>query len=206
MAFDNVKLPDDIEKGAQGGPRFRTTIIELSSGFEQRNSQWSQTRGEWDVGYGLQEKEQFEDIIEFFYARQGRARAFRFKDWTDFELARQAIGLTDTTNDTFQIFKRYASGATLFDRILRKIVQDTEAVWVNNVAIAKGLGSGEYQIDYETGIITIGSTLAGQDGTNVEVQCEFDVPVRFNTDALDLVAETSYSAAVPQIPIVEVRI
>jgi len=34
---------------------------------------------------------------------------------------------------------------------------------------------------------------------------EFDIPVRFNTDSLQLTAETWNAAAIPAIPLVEVR-
>lgn len=206
MAFDNIRLPDDIERGAQGGPRFRTTVITLSSGFERRNRDWEQTRGAWDIGYGLQRKDQFDDVVAFFYARNGRARGFRFKDWLDFQLARQAIGVTDGTNATFQIFRRYTSGTVTFDRLLTKPVAGTVLVWVNGVAITLGAGADEFQVDTTTGIITLGATLAAQTGTTVESQCEFDVPVRFDTDALDLVADTEIAATIPQIPIIEVRV
>lgn len=205
MAFDSVRLPDFVERGASGGPRFKTTVLTLSSGFERRNSDWSQTRGEWDVGYGIQSVKPLREVINFFYARNGRARAFRFKDWTDYQLERQSIGQTDTTTNTFQVFRRYESGAVGFNRILTKIVAGTVSVWVNDVAINEGPGADEYQIDVETGIVTLGGTLSGQDGTEVEVACEFDVPVRFANDALDITADLADVVGILQIPIIEIR-
>ncbi|AAT69467.1 gp83 [Alphaproteobacteria phage PhiJL001] len=206
MAFDETRLPDDVERGAQGGPRFKTTVITLSSGFERRNSDWAQTRGEWDVGYGIQDATDLEDVIAFFYARNGRARGFRFKDWTDYVLSRQAIGTTDGSNATFQLFKRYTSGSTSFDRILSKIVTATTQVWVNNVEAPEGGASTSFAIDTTTGIITLGSSLAAQSGTTVEAACQFDVPVRFGSDALDITAEWADAVGAPNIPIVEIRV
>lgn len=206
MAFHDIRLPEDIERGAQGGPRFKTSIVTLSSGFEHRNLEWAQTRGEWDIGYGLQHKTQFSAVADFFYARRGRGHSFRFKDWTDFELARQVIGATDGATATFQVFKRYTSGSFMFDRDLHKIVPGTVSVWVDGVPIVEGTGSSQYQIDLGTGVLTLGATLAAQTGTDVEIQCEFDVAVRFDTDALDLVADTDYAASIPNIPIVEIRV
>lgn len=206
MAFHDVRLNEDIERGAQGGPRFKTTVVTLSSGFERRNIDWSQTRGEWDVGYGLQRKSQFSSIIAFFYAREGRAHGFRFKDWTDFALERQSVGTTDGSTATFQLFKRYTSGGINFDRNLKKIVAASASVWVNNVSIAEGAGASQFALDDSTGILTLGSTLAAQSGTDIEVACEFDVPVRFDTDNLSLVADTDDAATIPQIPIIELRV
>ena len=205
VGFHDVRLPEEIERGALGGPGFNTTVLELSSGFERRNIEWSESRGAWDVGYGLQRKSLFTPVLEFFYARRGRAFGFRFKDWTDFQMARQAVGQTDGSNATFQIFRRYPSGTFFFDRRLTKIVDATQTVWVNGVQVAEGGGAGQYQLDDATGVVTLGATLAGQSGTDVEVQCEFDVPVRFDTDRLELVADTDTAATIPQIPIVELR-
>ncbi len=283
MAFDEVRLPDDIERGALGGPRFKTSVIALKSGFEKRNANWEQTRADWDIGYGLRRKSQFKATLKFFYSRFGRERGFRFKDWLDFELDRQSIGLTDGSTATFQIFRKYADADTgvttlsvddtntfsrasgsfvddgfqvgmsvvgsgftngannatfvlaavsaltmdvvgtplaaevgggderivstpSFDRNLKKIVIGTESVFVNDAAIAEGAGAGQYQLDDNTGIVTLGSTLAAQSGTHVEVICEFDVPVRFVDDELDMVADTDDASTVPAIPVIEVRV
>lgn len=205
MAFHEVRLPDDVERGAQGGPRFKTTVIILDSGFERRNIDWSQARGAWDVGYGIDDKTAFSVVLTFFRAREGRAHGFRFKDWSDFELARQSIGVTDTSNTLFQIFKRYTSGTINYDRTLNKIVSGTVSVWVNNIAIIEGAGASEYQIDLNTGIITIGATLAAQSGTLVEAQCEFDVPVRFDNDQISVNMEIFNAGQIPNIQIIEIR-
>ena len=51
-AFHEVQFPTSISMGAVGGPRFSTTITTLSGGTEQRNINWKQSRGEWDVSCG----------------------------------------------------------------------------------------------------------------------------------------------------------
>lgn len=205
MAFHDVRLPDDIERGAQGGPRFKTTVLTLSSGFEQRNIDWQLTRSAWDISYGVDSKVNFTRLIDFFFSRQGRAHSFRFKDWTDFELPRQLIGLTDGSTTDFQVFKRYSSGGLNFDRNLEKIVLDSESVWVDNVQIFEGVGGDQYELDDLTGILTIGTVLASQSSTDIEILCEFDVPVRFDTDALDINALTFQAGSLPQLDIIEVR-
>lgn len=212
MAFHEVRLPEEIEIGAQGGPAFNTSIISLSSGFEQRNINWEQARLKWDIGYGVMGKDGLVDeismdrLIAFFYAREGRAHGFRFKDWTDFELVRSVIGLTDGANASFQIIKRYTSGFIDHDRQITKIVNGSVSVWVDNVLITQGVGDSQYQINLNTGLITLGVTLASQIGTNVEVQCEFDVPVRFDTDQLSLNVFLFNASSIPNIQIVEIRV
>ena len=212
MAFHDVRLPDDVERGATGGPGFSTTIIPLSSGFERRNQNWEAARLRWDIGYGLMDREgnvnqaDFSEVLAFFYARRGRLHSFRFKDWTDFELDRQQIGTTDGADATWQVYKRYTSGGVNYDRDLTAIVSASHSVWVNNVAIVNGAGASQYQINLTTGVITLGSTLAAQSGTAIEVACEFDVPVRFDLDQLDLNAVLYNAASVPSIPVIEDRV
>ncbi|MHA2069334.1 MAG: DUF2460 domain-containing protein, partial [Candidatus Thorarchaeota archaeon] len=169
MAFHDVRLPDDVEKGSSGGPEFLTIIDPRATGFEKRNIQWSQARAKYDVGYAIQNKADFNAVRDFFFARFGRAHSFRFKDWGDFEMARQIIGQTDTSTTDFQIFKRYTSGALDYDRTIQKTVDGTVSVWVNNVAITEGAGGSQYTLDDLTGIVVLGATLAAQSGTDVEV-------------------------------------
>lgn len=202
MAFDEVRLPECIEANAVGGPQFKTTIIELSSGFEKRNIDWSETRGEWDISYGVKTKDNFNDVVKFFYARRGMARGFRFKDWSDFELEKQAIGIGDGANADFQIYKRYSSGGVDYDRELNKIVDGSEQVYVNNVL---QIGAN-YDIDYNTGLITFTIGNIPPNLSTVAVACEFDVPVRFNTDKLNVTMKMVELGSIPQLSVVEVKI
>jgi len=211
MAFVETRLPEEIERGAQGGPRFKTTIIPLSSGFEKRNQDWENARQSWDIGYGVMDRSgvaidtpYFEDLVAFFYARRGRLHGFRFKDWTDFEMADQSIGTTDASTATFQIFKRYTETGVNYDRTIKKPVASSVGVTVNSVTIAEGAGTSEFQVDTTTGIITLGATLAAQTGTDVTASCEFDIPVRFDVDQLQLSALLYNAASIPNIPVVEI--
>ena len=80
MAFHDVRLDEDIERAAVGGPSFKTSVLQLSSGFEKRNIDWQRARGIWDISYGVDTKTNLEAVVAAFYARQGRAHTFRFKD------------------------------------------------------------------------------------------------------------------------------
>lgn len=44
MALHEVRFPDDISRGARGGPERRTQIVELASGDEERNASWAHLR------------------------------------------------------------------------------------------------------------------------------------------------------------------
>lgn len=204
MAFHDVRLPEDVERGAQGGPRFKTTILVLGGGLEKRNIDWATTRGEWDIGYGIESKEAYSDVVDFFYARQGRAHSFRFKDWSDYEVGTTGTPVTFATGDgvtlIYQAQKRYSSGGIDFDRDLTKIVSGTVELYVNAVLVAD---PADYSIDLLTGLITF--VVAPPDTETIGIVCEFDVPVRFETDGLDINVEVWNVGSIPQIPIVEVK-
>lgn len=51
--FHEVRFPTDISYGSNGGPGFLTNILELASGHEQRNIEWSLAKAKYDVQYGI---------------------------------------------------------------------------------------------------------------------------------------------------------
>lgn len=198
MAFHDVRLPVDVERGAVGGPQFNTTVVPTTSPHEKRNVNWARARHRWTIGYGISDTA-FITVRQFFYSRRGRGHSFRFKDWTDYELAQQVIGTGDGAETDFQIYKRYTDAGGTYDRVLTKIVSGSQTVLVNSVAQTESV---DYTIDLLTGIISFLSPVT--DTHDVEVSCEFDVPVRFDVDELDVRAQRAEVAAVEGIPLLEV--
>ena len=82
--FHEIRFPDDISRGARGGPERRTTIVELASGDEERNAAWANSRRRYDVSYGIRRADDLAKVVAFFEARNGRLHGFRFKDWSDY--------------------------------------------------------------------------------------------------------------------------
>ena len=85
MAFHEVRFPDNISRGARGGPERRTQIVELASGDEERNSPWADSRRRYDAAYGIRRADDLAAVIAFFEARRGRLHGFRWKDWADYK-------------------------------------------------------------------------------------------------------------------------
>ena len=140
MAFHEVRFPDNISRGARGGPERRTQIVELASGDEERNASWANSRRRYDVAYGIRRADDLAAVVAFFEARNGRLHGFRFKDWGDHKSCLpsgtpsptdQAIGTGDGATTAFQLVKRYASGAQSWTRAIAKPV-------AGNVRIALG--------------------------------------------------------------------
>lgn len=208
MAFHDVLFPPEISYGSAGGPKFKTTIFTADSGYEQRNIDWSATRAEYDVSHGIKNQDQMDELTAFFYGRRGRAYGFRFKDFNDFRIKQQLIGIGDGVKTEFQIVKTYTdtndvTGEThSFTRKLFKIAWDTIAGVTMGAAVqAQGT---DYTVNYNTGVVTF--AVPPLDSAEVRIGAgEFHVPVRFDTDHLDATHEFWNTQTWGSIPLIEVR-
>ena len=207
MAFHETRFPDNISRGARGGPERRTQIVELASGDEERNASWADSRRRYDVAYGIRKADDLAAVIAFFEARGGRLYGFRFKDWSDYKsaLPSVAISRTDQSLGTgtgaatqFQLVKRYTSGAQTWTRTITKPVAGTVLVALNGVNQPTG-----WTVDTTTGIITF--TVAPGIGIAVTAGFEFDVPVRFDSEAMDVTLDFERLGSITSIPLIEVR-
>ena len=187
MAIDDVRLPVDIEQGAVGGPTWNTEITGIGSGAEQRRAVWSHPRQQWDVGYGVQSREDFQAVLGFFYARRGRLRGFRFRDWSDYQADGELFGTGDGAATEFQLVRRYGG-------FVRRITHPVDPIVLS-------LATGA-TIDYGTGVVTYADAPA--DGVALRWTGEFDVPVRFDVDALNANVTHYDAISAPSIPIVEI--
>ncbi len=199
MAFHEIQFPPDIAYGAQGGPQYATTVVATASGFEQRNASWASARGSWNVASGLKNQSQLNTLIAFFRARKGRAYGFRFKDWTDYKIIGQVLGIGDGVTKSFQLVKTYISGPASETRIIKKPVAGTVKPYLAGVAQSAG-----WSADTTTGILTF--LTAPAVGIVITADFEFDVPVRFDTDSMAVTIEQINLHQWSGIPIIEIRI
>jgi uncharacterized protein (TIGR02217 family) len=153
MSFLEQRLPDDQSYDASGGPSFSTDIVATASGHEHRNSNWSQARGKWDIGY-IRSQTQLDTLIAFFRNCAGRAHGFRFRDASDYLVTtadgRIGTGLGDGTPGPMQLLKRYSTGASTHDRDIRKPVA-SPAIYRGGVLQTV---TTHYTVDTTTGLIT----------------------------------------------------
>lgn len=227
-----VRLNENVERGALGGARFNTSVLQLDSGFEKRNINWSVPISEFDIGFGLLLKFQLDptdvqidvdELINFFYIVQGMGHSWRMKDWSDFEIgyengssvgiSRQFLGLGDDVKTDFQIFKRYNFGGNTFDRVgLTKMVDNVKVVLtLDGILLTQGGGGAQYTIDADRGLFKLNTAPASTGGTGpggeelLEFRCEFDTHVRLNTDDLKINMEMFNAGSWPNIPVIELR-
>ena len=210
MAFHEIRFPASLSFGALGGPERRTEIVELANGHEERNTPWSASRRRYDAGTGLRALDDLEAVIAFFEARQGMLHAFRWKDWGDYRSAPaskpitafdQVIGIGDGQTRSFQLRKAYASGAQTYFREIHKPVANSVLAGLRVDEKTFGI---DFEVDPSTGIITFAR--APDVGAEVQAGFEFDVPVRFDTDLIQVSVANFKAGQVPNVPVVEVRL
>lgn len=206
--FHEVLFPEDISYGSGGGPKFKTTIFEADSGYEQRNIGWSKTRAEYDVSQGIKNQDQMDVLTAFFYARWGRAYGFRFKDWNDYKLVQQVIATGDGVTKDFQIIKTYLSGQLesgenyYYVRDIRKVNWGTISGVTVGVSVV--INGTDYTVNENTGVMTFVN--APPNGAEIKIGYgEFHVPVRFDNDQLNATHEFWNTQSWSSIPLVETR-
>ena len=208
-AFHEIRFPVTISHGASGGPSRRTQIVTLSSGHEERNTPWAASRRKWDAGIGVRDVTHIEDVAAFYEARRGRLHGFRWKDWSDWRSGSinqpvtandQTIAIGDGAETLFQLRKTYSDMIDPYIRIITKPVPGSVKVAVDGVPLAEGAG---FTVDATTGFVTF--VTAPANGAEITAGYRFDVPVRFDTDRLDLTMDVAHAHSIPSIPVIEVR-
>jgi uncharacterized protein (TIGR02217 family) len=199
-AFHEVQFPTGISEGATGGPVFKTEIVATASGFEQRNQNWSKARGSWDIGTGIKSRTDFQDVLEFFYARKGRLHGFRFKDWADYSGTLEVLVAAAAGGETTaQLVKTYTDSGGSYIRTIYKPTSGSLSVYKNG----SGTPLGGVTYSTVTGIVTFPSLTAAD---VLRATYEFDVPVRFEMDDLRLQLTKFDIGDVPSINLVELRL
>ena len=212
MSFHDIRVPVSISLGAHGGPERRTDVVVLGSGFEERNARWAHSRRAYNAGYGVRSLDDLHAIIAFFEERRGRLYGFRWKDHGDWKSGSpeaaptaldQTLGSGDGTRAAFQLVKRYGTQFAPYDRPVVKPVAGTVRIAVAGSPRTPGT---DFDVDTATGLVTFRAGHIPAAGARVTAGFEFDVPVRFDTDKLEINLSGFRHGAIPALPIVEIRL
>ena len=210
MSFHDAVFPTSISFGSSGGPERRTEIVSLASGYEERNATWAHSRRRYDAGIGVRSLDDVHEVVAFFEARLGMLYAFRWKDWADWKScapsdevsgADQPIGVGDGTTTAFQLIKLYVSGPSTYARPISKPVAGSVQAQLDGTPQVEG---ADFSVDAATGEITF--AVAPGVGEAVTAGFAFHVPVRFDTDRIEINIASFEAGDIPAIPVVEVRV
>jgi uncharacterized protein (TIGR02217 family) len=210
--FYEVLFPIDISLKSSGGPQRSTEIVSLGSGREERNARWAHSRRRYEAGYGVKNFEVLAAVVAFFEERRGRLFGFRWRDRLDHSSAAsgaapgpldQAIGTGDGTTVRFALARIYGGVHAPYVRPIVKPVPGSVRIAVAGVEVENGTA---FTCDTSTGVVTFQPGHMPAAGEAVTAGFLFDVPVRFDTDYLEVDYAAFAAGAIPKIPIVEIRV
>ena len=204
--FHEITFPLQVGFGASGGPERRTDITALSSGFEERNARWANSRRNYDAGLGVRSFKDLQQVLTFFEERRGRLYGFRFRDPLDHascpfsqspSATDQLLGTGNGEKTEFALIKTYGEAYAPYERSITKPVPGTVLVAVD------GQVTTAFSLDEATGLVTFET--APPQGEAITAGFLFDVPVRFDVDRLEFSISAFEAGDIPSIPLVEIR-
>lgn len=205
QAFDAVDFPLAIGREALAITEFSTQIVGSPSGHEQRASEWAEARMRYDAGPGVRSEDDVRTLTDFFRARRGAARAFRFRDPFDCSSAAdgglpsatdQMLGHGDGNRRQFALVKHYGADEAVQERAIRLPVAGSVRVSVSGTETAAFVLTSEGAVRLD---------VAPAPGAAVRAGFLFDVAVRFAEDRLEVSRATFLAGEMASVPLVEVR-
>ncbi|MBJ3774815.1 DUF2460 domain-containing protein [Acuticoccus mangrovi] len=206
--FHDVRFPLAVSFGATGGPQRRTEIVTLGSGREERNQRWAMSRRRYDAGTGVRNRDDLQTVVAFFEERRGRLYGFRYRDPLDNKSCApsetpaaddQLLGVGDGSTTDFALVKRYGDDFLPYDRPILLPVDGSLLVEVGGVARVEGA-----DFSFVDGVISFFGFATPGFGEAVTAGFLFDVPVRFDTDFLEVNLSRFEAGSIPSIPVVEI--
>jgi len=204
--IESPRFPEAISFGSAGGPTWNTNIVITDSGAEVRNQRWSYPRHEYDVAFGIKDRQDMEDLLSFFHVVAGMAVGFRYKDHIDYKSCKvdETVNSSDCvlstaadgTSTSYQIYKTYTQGSYTRSRKILKPISSAVVVSVN--------GSVTTAFTVDTTLGKVNFSAAPTAGHVIKAGFEFDVPCRFNTDSLSVNLD-DYKVGSAQVPIIELK-
>ena len=197
MSFLEIRFPESIAFNSSSILEFNTTIIKAKNGYEQRNINWNSNKMKFNIINGIKTKTELDELITFFRNVKGAGYGFRFKDFTDYQAENQYIGVGNGETKEFQLIKAYrVSDNIVYYRKITKPVISTVRVFINNIE------SKDFNIDLTTGLITLNTV--PEVNTSIKANFEFDVPVRFENDIMEITMNSINSGNVKEIILTEI--
>lgn len=208
-AFHDIRLPLKLARGAVGGPERQTDVVALANGREVRIASLAASRRRWELAGALRSLDELALLTAFFEARLGRLHAFRFRDPADHKScvpsgtpgpADQLLGVGDGVRTSFALVKHYGDAAGSHARPILLPDPATVRVKVGDAELA----AGGFTVAVPAGTVTLANPPPM--GVAVRAGFVFDVPVRFDTDRLDVALDAFDAGRLVSVPLVEVML
>lgn len=196
--FIEARLLDQVSYGSEFGREFNTRIVQLRSGRERRNADWSAPLGRYSLAYDVIKPDDHHLVIGAHTACMGSLIGFRFKDWADYRAWDEPLTTGTGAQQSVQLKKAYTFGPLTYEREIFKPVDGAVTIYADGIEIASVVSD-------TTGI----AVFTAPNGSAVTWTGEFDVPVRFASDRLDVQPITEQGRGfllTADVDVVEVRL
>ena len=195
--LEDLIFPESISIKSTYTIEYKTTIHKAKSGRELRIANVDYPLLSYNIINDLKSKKEIETLINFFKLTKGKAIGFKFKDWIDYNTSNQVIATADGEIKDFQLIKTYLLDDYIQIRKITKPIKNTVKVYINNVD-----STSSANINYENGIVSFEN--APEKNSIIKADFEFYVPVRFDTDKLDITMKNSKYGEIKELKIIEI--
>ena len=112
----------------------------------------------------------------------------------------QVLGEGDGTRTVFPLIKRYGEGGDAVSRPIAKPVEGTTRVAVDGIELSGDV----FAVAATTGVVTLDVPPGA--GAVVTAGFEFDVPVRFDADRIEVTLDSFDAGRMAAVPLIEIRV
>ncbi len=215
--FEEAIFPTMFSEGSESGPQYDAVVSVGSSGVNQRTGQFQAPRVCFRVDQSVRSLEEMRELLTFFHARRGRLVGFRALDFTDYHAVDALLGTGNGSVRVFQLTKYYMLGgfsqgraivkpsipvAIYVDGVLMNDVRVVETSQGTEVFSGDGTGPHHVTVDGSNGVVIFAT--APPLGSLLQWTGAFYVPVRFDTDELDISLEGFDVQTWSQIQLLEI--
>jgi uncharacterized protein (TIGR02217 family) len=195
MALISTRLSTRAEAGFVQSPAFKTNVRQLRSGNETRNAEWATPLRRYTASYAAFETAERAELVGCQMACRGQLHDFLFRDWLDFRVTGQSLGVAPSGTTAVQLVRTYTFGSETLTRTVKRPVSGSVTVYQAGVAKAG-------TVDTATGLFT--PSTAWSAGQALTADFDFDVRVRFANDFVEFTLPHRDVAQV-QVELIEVR-
>ena len=174
MSYLDAYLQPCPVYGWQGGPAFKTQIVEMVSGRERRNAMIAEARHQFQAPFVNITREAYRNIKQMHLVCRGMLHCFKFRDELDYQADNEVFAQGDGSETTFQLRKISQIDGVSYTR-------NTYVINPGSVIRVNGTPTS-VTVDEDRGLVTFGAPPAG--GAVLSGDWTFDVWVRFNQDYL----------------------
>lgn len=188
---------------------WRTSVVELGGGNEQRAVLWSDARRRYDASTPTLTLVQYRQIESHHNGRRGQGRAFPVRDRSAWRATGQALGTAGGIASTMQLTVASGDASNAYGREIYLPQSGTVHIYANAVEKAE---TTDWTMAYSGATAGTLTWVTNQTGATITADFDYYVPVRYLQDELPgaelFIWDSTTNLGLvrgPSIPLIEVR-